>query len=268
METKEKFRELIQEILKQEEAIKSHLIALANEGIKDEELESYLKVTLIDFESKRNSIQQEFQFNFIPTAPTTTSKKPLTPTSYQKTETDPVIPLKIIPQLEIFKKKISPIRGTSPSALRYSPIQSPVSERIERNRVADIFSNTQSPIPSTRSSGSSIDKASIFLPSNEFNPKLMKKYQYQREIRNNAHEKMLLIKEKILLDKEKKIYSLIKAAEIKDLKTLNFDKNFFDGIVSKEDCNRNKYRDKPPKSPPANKNKANSKPSNKIVIFI
>ena len=180
--------------------------------------------------------------------------------TWQKSRPPPILSnaneeLKIDPST-IFKKKISPLRGKSPSALRYSPLLSPASERIERKKTFDCFSNTDSPPCSTRSSTSSMDK---LLGANNFTldsykTELLRKYQEQREIRNKAHEEMLLLKEKMLKKREKKLESMIKFIIKSDSKSKDLidDRELSKILINSDDVQasiNNKKYVKPPRSP-------------------
>ena len=288
MELEQKLKSLIIEMSKQEESVKQHMASLKNDGICDEGLDSYLRSSLEDLKNRRESIIREFNLHNIELTQENKKSHPVASEiadvktqqksrplhiSFEKMAIDTTF--KANPE-SIFKKKISPLRGNSPSALRYSPQLSPSSVRFERKQTYDYLSNTNSPPCSTRSSASSMDKllgtASLL---DSFKSDLFKKYQEQREKRNQAHEEMLSLKEIMLKEKEKKLESIVKLILKKEKKSNN-DNELFQNQANNDDLqvfNKNKQYVKPPRSPRIThiNNKADSKsmqPDNKIVRFI
>lgn len=231
MDKRLKLEDFILELEKEEQNIEKQKLCLKNDGILDENLDCYLteSINLIkdrkeklikDFYPKKilKNIKTKHSPTAVPIKKThnnnkyeishdqqTTNKSLYSVHNIQKKNVSPLA-------TEIFRKKISPERGNSPSAMRYSPQLFPASEIVEKVKNLDILSGYESPVSSTRSSGSSIDKlvSNSTGNSDAYSYELYKKYQEKREIRNRAHEDMLKLKEQILLQKEKKLEEILK----------------------------------------------------------
>lgn len=236
MDRRLKLEDFIRELEKEEKNIEKEKLSLKKDGILDEGLDFYLteSINLIK-ERKEKLIKDFYPQQTVKKAkkvnPSTKNQQPnlLSNKKFENHQEPLVInkPLYSVhniekkifspPTSEIFRKKVSPERGNSPSATRYSPKLSPSSIRNEKVKNFEALSLHESPPCSTRSSTSSIDKF-VYKSTENFDPKsyeLYRKYQEKREIRNRAHEDMLRLKEQILIQKEKKIDELLKTIIIR-----------------------------------------------------
>lgn len=272
MDRRLKLEDFIRELEKEEENIEKEKLSLKKDGILDEGLDFYLTESINLIKERKEKLINDFY-------PQKTDKKirenaPSTKNLETKLLNNKIfenhhgplvnnkplysvhnIEKKILspPAAEIFRKKVSPERGNSPSAMRYSPQLSPTSIRSEKVKNLEVLSGHESPPCSTRSSASSIDKL-VCKSTGNFDPQsyeLYRKYQEKREIRNRAHEDMLRLKEQILIQKEKKLEELLKTIMIRgnnigDID--DYDKK--DTRIRKfnTECGSPKYV-KPPRSP-------------------
>lgn len=205
----------LSEVSKEQEKISNHIQTLHSDGILDDSLDAFLKNSYQELEKRKKNLLQDLastsQFSKIPVS------VPLIPVSVNPIQIKKKPTQEIFqsekPHSSLFRQKTSPDRGSSPSACRYSPKANNVFEKYEKPDLKPIEKkiSRESPIGSTRSSRSSEDK---ILPENiEFGIDELKiKYQEQREIRNKAQEQMLMIREKMLHDKETYLKNIIKKA--------------------------------------------------------
>ncbi|OMJ79167.1 hypothetical protein SteCoe_20867 [Stentor coeruleus] len=236
MDKQLKLEDFILELEKEEQNIEKQKLCLKNDGILDENLDCYLTDSINLIRERKEKLIKDFY----PTKPHKNIKIKHSPTSIpiknthnnnkyeiyhdQQPNTKSLYSVHNIQKknvsplaTEIFRKKVSPERGNSPSAMRYSPQLFPTSSIVEKVKNLDILSGYESPVSSTRSSGSSIDKLVSNSTGNTdaYSYELYKKYQEKREIRNRAHEDMLKLKEQILLQKEKKLEEILKTIMVK-----------------------------------------------------
>lgn len=269
MEKNPRLKDLINKISELETTLNNELRISAEEGILDESYDKYLNAQLKDLTVQKQNIFEEFCRSDLLKVPQKSNRATMPPKREHNQGTElfrsstSLFPYNKPPIEKIFSKKISPQRGNSPSAMRYSPQLSPQHSpatgpirntasplKSEQLKHFDLINSRDSPICSTRSSASSIER----LPSGEFNAELYQKYQEQREIRNKAHQEMLLLKEKMLNEKEMKLEALMKAFNKKSEKCF---------LEVKEEA---KYI-KPPLSPVFNKRKTNQE-NDRIVRLI
>ena len=222
-----KILELIEKLSNELKFIEQSMNTLKSDGILDEPLELYLKTTTEELSNRQNLLIEHFNLkekinnSDMPTVKNSETSTPpfkllstlVMPTNLPQTSISLDTPSrenpkKFSPSL-IFQKKISPLRGTSPSAQRYAP-KSPSTDKIERKNRFDPFRSSESPQCSTRSSGSSLDKIMAANPSEHQALELSWKFIQQREIRNRAHEEELMLKEKMLRDMEVRLQKLKK----------------------------------------------------------
>ncbi|OMJ87270.1 hypothetical protein SteCoe_11038 [Stentor coeruleus] len=272
MDRRLKLEDLIQELEREEENIEKQKLSLKKDGILDEGLDFYLTDSINLIKERKEKLIKDFypqktDKKIRKNSPSTmhldtklfdnnifesnhrplVSNKPLY--SVHNIEKKILSP----PAAEIFRKKVSPERGNSPSAIRYSPQLSPSSVISEKVKNLEALSGHESPPCSTRSSASSIDKL-VCQSTGNFDPQsyeLYRKYQEKREIRNRAHEDMLRLKEQILIQKEKKLEELLKTIMIRGNNVGDID--FYDKKDTRNrkfntECGSPKYV-KPPRSP-------------------
>ena len=240
MSLDDRFEVLLSEITKQEEIIENYANKLEEAGNIDPNIEEYLKNTREELQERKQKLIEEFK-------PVERSKK-LTPLNLSITneEDSPKIknkantpnsvtsrvekfPFYSVLEIEIekspalpkdiFKKHQDLSRGNSPSALRYSPINS-LSPNI-KNKQIEINDNLYSEFSSTQCSFSNFDRINdSSLEYSEYS----RKYQELREIKNKVHEEMLLLKEKMLNEKESRLEAMMQYIESKSvtLKRGNF----------------------------------------------
>lgn len=201
------------------ETIQHEIQVSQQAGILDDSYEKYLNDQLAFLSTRKSKIVQDFKLPLVSSINPKTLRSTLPPNRGG----DPDLPLKSskslnpfkkIPANKIFRKQASPARGNSPSAMRYSPQASPSSAKSEKIKYLDLLPNRDSPLCSTRSSASSVERSS------DLKSELYRKYQEQREIRNKAHQEMLALKEQMLLERENKLEAMIKARNLEGRKRL------------------------------------------------
>lgn len=207
-----RLRNILSELSKEQEKISNHIKTLHYDGILDDSLDAFLKTSYEELETRKKNLLKDFtstsQFSVsVPSIPVSVN-----PIQIKKKPTQEIFQSKK-PHSSLFRQKTSPDRGSSPSACRYSPKPNNIFEKYEKpeHKPIETKVSINSPIGSTRSSRSSEDK--IQLENPEFGiDELKVKYQEQREIRNKAQEQMLMIREKMLHDKEAYLKSIMKKA--------------------------------------------------------
>jgi hypothetical protein len=261
MELSPRLKSFVEEVEEEQQKIQKYLIDLKNDGILDDSLEIYLKDSFNDLQFRKEKLVRDLaQNSYFPITDSSEQnqsnktingqrimKKPSQePVSFVK-DSKSDKNLQPVKRVSVFHKKTSPERGNSPSARRYSPQSQGIYEKKKRNQCK---ANKVSPACSTRSSRSSEDK--FVAETSEKNDELWVKYEELREIRNKAHEKMLMLKERMLVDKEIKINKIIQKVKDQNEKC----KKSYENI-------RNCIR--PPRSP---REKPTSESNDKIVINI
>jgi hypothetical protein len=247
MDINPRLLELLTNISDLEETLKSELRYSSEAFNNDDSFEKYLKDQLDFFSLKKESLYRDFNLIKNPSNHPKGYRATLPP---PKVENNPRLfksssslnPFKKVQSSKIFSKKVSPARGTSPSALRYSPHSSPSSAKSEKLKYLDLNPNQDSPLASTRSSTSST--------VSESKADLYQKYQEQREIRNKAHQEMLALKEQMLLEKELKLEAMMRVAQEEPRK-----KQF----LEVKDEGKTFTGVKPPRSPVFGKGRENDK---------
>lgn len=273
MDSNHRVKDLVDKIFELERTVHKELISSKEEGILDESYESYLNAQLKDLFNQKQKIFEEFCRPDLLKVPQKSNRATMPPKRQQKQglelfrSSKTLFPFNKPPAEKIFSKKVSPQRGNSPSAMRYSPQNSPMLSpasgpssssgrytvsplKSEQIKHFDLMNSRDSPLCSTRSSASSIER----VPAGELNAELYQKYQEQREIRNKAHQEMLLLKERMLNEKEMKLEALMKAFNKKSEKYSSDIKEEVKSI-------------KPPLSPVMNKSKLKQN-NDRIVSFM
>lgn len=220
MDLTPQFCEIVQDISKEVQGIKLEMERLRCDGLLDEGLEGYLLNAIEELRSRKELLVDQFLCDknvyadcyskrLEVRSATTQAQYDYTSSleKYNSSTPEPFVnqcPIKTLPTI-IFKKKISPLRGNSPSAQRYTS-KSPCSEKIGKSFL-DHFSNTDSQISSTRSSRSSFERGNVN-NTEQYALELSWKFIQQREIRNKAHEEELNLKEKMLKEMEIRLQKL------------------------------------------------------------
>ena len=211
-----RLKNFLSELTKEQEKISDYIVSLKSDGLLDDSLNDFLQKQFNDLDHRKKTLIKEFSqipdfpHTLLPTPPIPLSVNPIL---IKKKPKQPIFHSEK-PNTILFKKSTSPARGSSPSARRYSPQPNNNFEKYEKISQKLPEKNIiikESPVESTRSTRSSEEKI-VNKSFGEISDELWNKYQELREKRNKAHEQMLIIREKMLKDKETELNKILKKA--------------------------------------------------------